>query len=99
MKSKTGVLLGRLMRNIMRSCGPHLFPMRLLSLDGFPFQCRYPRLARGSWDTRAVYAGADMAGGHSWIDSEVDGRGDSLLVPAGFPAVYQFSLCPHRNHA
>ncbi|CAI8931694.1 hypothetical protein EMIT079MI2_40019 [Bacillus sp. IT-79MI2] len=52
-------------------------------------------MARSSWDTRAVYASADMAGGHSRLDSEVYGRGDSLLVPADFPAVYQFGLCPH----
>ena len=38
-----------------------------------------------------------MACGDSRIDSGVYGGGDSLLVPADFPAVYQFAFVPTKT--
>ena len=57
-------------------------------LMGFRSVLIYSRLARGSWDTWDVYAGANMASYHSRIESEVYGRSDCLLVPTRFSSIY-----------
>jgi len=40
---------------------------------------------------------------HGWrlsrLNSEVDGRGNSLLLSADIPAVYQLGFCTYRHHA
>lgn len=38
--------------------------------------------------TRSVHTGINLAFHYSWLDGQIDGRGDGLLVPADFSAVY-----------